>query len=74
VLLKKICHGNGMFQTRGFGSTTNGKRLMSELRTALKNTFGLESDPFERYSRATHCWKPKFVALAQAPAGIEALK
>ena len=72
VLLKTICRGNGLFVTRAFGSATNGKRLMSELRTAMRATFGLAGDPFERYSRNLKMWKPKFRALAAAPGDFEA--
>jgi len=71
VLLKTICQGNGIFQTRAFGTSSNGKRLMSELRKALRATFGLEGDPFEVYSRFNHNWKPKFRALAAAPRELE---
>jgi hypothetical protein len=74
VLLKTICRGNGLFVTRAFGTASNGKRLMSELRKALRTTFGLASDPFEAYSRRTHNWKPKFRALAATPAEVAAAR
>ncbi len=72
TLLKTVCAGNGIFTTRSFGSRDNGKRLVSELRGALRETFGIASDPFERYSFKLHCWKPKFRALAAAPKVVEA--
>jgi hypothetical protein len=71
VLLQTICQGNGLFVTRAFGSKENGKRLMSELRVAMRATFGLEGDPFERYSFKEHSWKPKFRALAAAPVQVD---
>jgi hypothetical protein len=74
VLLKTICRGNGLFATRAFGSQSNGKRLMSELRTAMRGTFGLEGDPFEKYSFREKSWKVKFRALAAAPAELEAAR
>ena len=43
VLLKTICQGNGNFSTRAFGSKENGKRLVSQLRTAMRKTFGLRA-------------------------------
>jgi len=74
VLLKTICRGNGLFGTRAFGSQSNGKRLMSELRTAMRGTFGLEGDPFEKYSFRERSWKVKFRALAATPAELEAAR
>ena len=72
VLLKTICRGNGLFTTRAFGSSSNGKRLMSELRAAMRATFALEGDPFESYSYRERSWKTKFRALADAPAVVAA--
>jgi hypothetical protein len=72
ALLKTICEGNGLFVTRAFGSRSNGKRLISNLRDALQATFGLDDDPFERYSTTDHAWRPKFRALADTPAAVEA--
>jgi hypothetical protein len=66
-LLKTICEGNGMFVTRAFGSRANGKRLVSDLRKALRATFGIEGDPFEAYSFRDHQWKTRFRALAAPP-------
>jgi hypothetical protein len=74
ALLKTICRGNGLFGTRAFGSRSNGKRLMSELRGAMRATFGLEGDPFEPYSFRERSWKVKFHALAAAPAVLEERK
>jgi hypothetical protein len=72
LLLKTICRGNGNFETRAFGSRENGKRLVSQLRTAMRRTFGLADDPFVRYSYRDRCWKPKFRALAAAPKVVAA--
>jgi hypothetical protein len=71
VLLKTICRGNGLFGTRAFGSQSNGKRLMSELRAAMRATFGVEGDPFEKYSFRERSWKVKFRALAAPPAELQ---
>ncbi|HEY2512532.1 MAG TPA: hypothetical protein VGI39_16810 [Polyangiaceae bacterium] len=73
-LLKVIVEGEGFFTTRSFGTSSNGKRLMSELRTALRETFGIAGDPFEPYSRRDKGWKPKFRALSCAPNEREPLR
>jgi hypothetical protein len=60
-----------VFGTRAFGSQSNGKRLMSELRAAMRATFGIGGDPFEKYSFRERSWKVKFRALAAPPADLE---
>jgi hypothetical protein len=71
-LLKTICRGNGLFDTRAFGTRANGKRLVSDLRKALVATFAIDADPFEKYSFRDHCWKVRFRALAAPPKVIAA--
>jgi hypothetical protein len=71
-LLTTVCAKNGDFTTRAFRTRENGKRAVSELRTALRATFALEDDPFERYSFRTKSWKPKFRAFAAMPTPAEA--
>ena len=72
-LLRTICEGNGQFVTRKFGSSANGKTLMSDLRAALCAAFGIADDPFKKYSKHYKQWKPNFVALAGTPVEARAM-
>ena len=73
-LLVTICDGNGVFGTKKFGSRDYGKRLMSDLRIALTGAFGIDDDPFEKYSYGTKCWKPKFRAFAASRAEVREME
>jgi hypothetical protein len=66
-LLKRICDGNGAFDTRPWGNKENGRKIVSELRRALGDAFGIEEPAIARYSYGTRSWKTKFRALAAPP-------
>jgi hypothetical protein len=73
TLLQRICDGNGVFDTRPWGSQANGKKVVSELRAALTKAFGIEESPIETYSRGTRSWKTRFRAYASAPVEVRAM-
>ena len=72
VLLRRICEGNGVFDTRPWGGRENGKQVVSELRRGLSAAFEFEiaESPIEGYSRGTKSWKTRFRALAGTPAEV----
>jgi hypothetical protein len=70
ALLRRICDGNGAFDTRPWGERENGKQVVSELRRALSAAFEISESAIEGYSRVTKSWKPRFRALAGAPAEV----
>ncbi len=73
VLLRRICDGNGVFDTRPWGGRENGKQIVSELRRALGAAFALEEAAIEPYSRSTKSWKPRFRAFMAAPREVRGL-
>jgi hypothetical protein len=70
TLLRRICDGNGIFDTRPWGGRANGKKIVSELRQALSAAFEMTKIPIEPYSRRNKSWKPKFRALAAKPSDV----
>ena len=73
-LLRRICDGNGSFNTKPWGGQTNGRKIVSELRLALSRAFGIEEAPIGRYSYRAKSWKTKFRALAAAPGTVSAVE
>jgi hypothetical protein len=73
TLLQRICDGNGMFDTKPWGSQVNGKQVVSQLRRALCAAFEIAESPIETYSRGTKSWKTRFRALAGPPADFRAV-
>jgi hypothetical protein len=65
-LLVTFCEGNGYLQTSRFGNSDATKMLVHRLRKALKVAFGLDGDPFHRYSRK-QSWKTRFLASGELP-------
>jgi hypothetical protein len=65
-LLVAFCEGNGYLQTSRFGNSDATKMLVHRLRKALKDVFGLEGDPFFKYSRK-QSWKTRFLASGELP-------
>jgi hypothetical protein len=72
TLLQRICDGNGIFDTRPWGSQANGKKVVSELRGALMQAFGIAESPIETYSRRAKSWKTRFRAYATLPVEVRA--
>jgi hypothetical protein len=60
-LLVAFCEGHGALQTSRFGSVEGTKKLVSRLRVALREAFGLREDPFHPYRRGEG-WRTRFVA------------
>jgi hypothetical protein len=73
VLLRRICDGNGIFDTRPWGGRENGKKIVSELRQALSAAFEMSEIPIEAYSKRNKSWKTKFRALAGKPSEVARL-
>jgi hypothetical protein len=69
-LLKRICDGNGVFDTRPWGGRENGKQIVSELRKALSAAFEIGESPIEAYSRRTKSWKTRFRAFMAKPSAV----
>jgi hypothetical protein len=67
ALLRRICDGNGVFDTRPWGGRENGKQIVSELRKLLCAAFEIAESPIAAYSRATKSWKTRFRAFATTP-------
>jgi hypothetical protein len=72
TLLRRICDGNGVFDTRPWGGRENGKQIVSELRRGLSAAFEIAESPIEAYSRGAKSWKTKFRALAGTPGEVRA--
>ena len=70
TLLRRICDGNGIFDTRPWGGRENGKKIVSELRHSLSAAFEMSELPIEAYSRRSRSWKTKFRALAGKPSEV----
>ncbi len=70
TLLRRICDGNGHFDTRPWGGRENGKKIVSELRHALSAAFEMSESPIEAYSRQSKSWKTKFRAFAAKPSEV----
>lgn len=69
-LLRRICEGNGVFDTRPWGGRENGKQIVSELRKALSAAFEIPGSPIESYSRSAKSWKTRFRAFAAKPSVV----
>ena len=74
TLLRRICDGNGVFDTRPWGSRDNGKQIVSELRRALSAALEIAASPIESYSKHTKSWKPRFRAFAAPPAMVREME
>jgi hypothetical protein len=73
-LLRRICDGNGDFDTRPWGRRENGKQIVSELRKGLCAAFGIGESPIEPYSRRAKSWKTRFRAFAGTPSQVRAME
>jgi hypothetical protein len=73
-LLRRICDGNGVFDTRPWGSRENGKQVVSELRRGLSAAFEIAESPIETYSFRAKSWKTKFRAFVARPSEVRAME
>jgi hypothetical protein len=63
-LLVKICEEGGQYKWTPHGDFSVVKRRMAYLREALRSAFGVDDDPFEKFSRRDG-WRAKFVARGE---------
>jgi hypothetical protein len=68
ALLLAICAGHGTFRWKTFGTFDAAKNTIAILRKALRETFGIEDDPFHEFTFAFG-WKAKFHASSEIADG-----
>jgi hypothetical protein len=64
--LVEICEQHGYFKTRRFGGAVATKKVVSRLRGALHEIFGLDESPFHPY-RSDSGWRARFQARPDVP-------
>jgi hypothetical protein len=63
-LLLLLCAGHGKFRWKDLGTFATARNAVYVLRKALKESFGLEDDPFHKF-RAVDGWRAKFFASSE---------
>ena len=70
-MLVQLCEDHGEIRSKSLGKFETGQKVVSRLRSALKELFGKDEDPFRRYGKDLSGWRARFVAQPDVPEDFE---